>query len=152
VESPASHEIPPRLPASQDSKQTVNLNEESLKAMLDKAGFNGYRTQVPIELGRPLGTTLPDFYFEDPNGIKDGVCIYLDGMSEALHGNPETAQRDRIIREELRCRNYEVIEITRGQLDDREAMVRHFRRLGRILVGRDRTESIIESFAEFGER
>ena len=93
----------------------------------------------------PENTTLPDFHFEDPNGIKDGICIYLDGMSEGLHGRPETAQRDRIIREELRSRNYEVIEITRGQLDDREAMVRHFRRLGRILVGRDRTEEAIES-------
>lgn len=139
------HDIPPRLPDTQGDKQTVNLNEETLKSMFDRAGFTGYSTQFAIDLGRPLGTTLPDFHFEDPNGIKDGICIYLDGMSEGLHGRPETAQRDRIIREELRSRNYEVIEITRGQLDDREAMVRHFRRLGRILVGRDRTEEVIDS-------
>ena len=132
-----SHEIPSRLPDSQDGKSTVNLNEETFKALLDGAGFTGYRTQEPLNLGRPLGTTTPDFFFEDPNGIKDGVCVYLDGMSGSLHGNPETAQRDRIIREELRSRNYEVIEVSRGQLDDRDALVRVFRRLGRILVGHD---------------
>ena len=50
-------------------------------------------------------------------------------MSENLPGHPETAQKDRAIREELRSRNYEVIEITKGQLEDREAMRRHFFRL-----------------------
>lgn len=127
------HEIPACLPDDPLEKITVNLNEETLKALLDKAGFSGYTTQRPIDLGLPLGTTVPDFYFNDPNGIKDGICIYLDGMSSSLHGKPETAQKDRIIREELRARNFEVVEITKGQLDDKGALDRVFRRLGRML-------------------
>ncbi len=137
-----SHDIPPLLPAVDDPLGPVNSNEHSLKAMLDKAGFSGYAMNKPIDLGRPLGRTLPDFYFDDPNDIKDGICIYLDGMSSSLHGNPETARMDRQIREELRSRYYEVIEITRGQLDDRDAMQRHFFRLGRLLLDRDQAQTI----------
>ncbi len=56
-------------------------------------------------------------------------CIYLDGLSEHLHGNPKTAERDREIRTWLRNHGCEVIEIPANELDDEDAMVRHFRRL-----------------------
>jgi hypothetical protein len=41
----------------------------------------------------------------------EGICIYLDGLSGHLHGNPETAERDREIRSWLRNNGYEVIEV-----------------------------------------
>ena len=65
------------------------------------------------------------------------MCIYLDGLSAHLHGNPATAERDREIRTWLRNHGFEVIEITAHDLDDEEAMVRHFRRLAGYLAMRD---------------
>ena len=32
---------------------------------------------------------------DDPSERSEGICIYLDGMSEALHGNAATARRGR---------------------------------------------------------
>jgi hypothetical protein len=110
--------------------------------MLKRAGFPDPIAQKPIDLGKPLGTTTPDFFYADPNDLFDGICIYLDGMSKHLHGNPETQQRDRQIRETLNNRDYKVIEIPVGNLDDRQAMAQHFHSLGRILLGKERAKSI----------
>jgi hypothetical protein len=137
-----SHDIPPELPDRPEDGQPVNEAEQILKALLDQAGFSGYRSQHQIDLGRPWGSTTPDFYFEDPAERYEGICIYLDGLSEHIHGNPETRQRDRQIREKLRNDFYEVIEIARTDLDDTRAMQRHFYRLGRILLGREEAERL----------
>ena len=87
-----------------------------------------------VRLDRSLGTTTPDVIYRAADHDPDeGVCIYLDGLSEHLHGNPETAERDRAIRTWLRNRGYEVIEIAANELSDEDAMVRHFRRLASYL-------------------
>ena len=65
------------------------------------------------------------------------MCIYLDGLSRHLHGNPATAGKDREIRGWLRNHGYEVIEIAANQLTDEDAMVRHFRRLAGYLGKQD---------------
>ena len=54
-----------------------------------------------------------------------------------LHGRTETRDRDRDIREGLRNRGYEVVEIQFGQLTDPDAMRQHFFRIGRFLLGKD---------------
>jgi hypothetical protein len=146
-----SHEIPSRLPTPAAEGKPVNPGEQILAAMLDRAGLHGYEPQYEIDLGKPLGTTTPDFFFEDPNEHYEGVCIYLDGLSGHLHGNPETAERDRRIREQLRADFYEVIEITRTQLDDPEAMRRHFARLGRVLGGKERASQLKRDVSWYAE-
>jgi len=108
--------------------------------MLTEAGFSGFRAQHQIQLGRPWGSTTPDFFFEDPAERYEGICVYLDGLSEHIHGNPETRQRDRQIREKLRNDFYEVIEIAATDLTDAAAMQRHFYRLGRLLLGKEEAE------------
>jgi hypothetical protein len=70
-------------------------------------------------------------------------------MSEALHGNPATQRRDRAIREELRARSYEVFEVPYGDLSDPAAMRRHFFRLGRSLVGKERAAAIRDDTSWF---
>jgi ATP-dependent helicase YprA (DUF1998 family) len=144
-----SNDIPPRQPAAEPRQMPVNEAERILREMFDRAGLNSYEPQTPIELGRPLGTTVPDFFFGDPEGEEPGVCVYLDGMSEHLHGNPETAERDRHIREQLRSMGYQVIEIPFGQLTDRQAMRAHFYRIGRFLLGRDDATRIREDLSWF---
>ena len=135
-----SHEIRPLLPIEKATEQPVNEAETRLQRLLERAQFHGAKPQYPIDLGKPMGTTTPDFFFESDD--EEGVCIYLDGLSTHIHGNPATRQRDRQIREELRSRFYEVFEIPNGDLEDRAAMRRHFFRLGRILLGKDRARAL----------
>ncbi len=137
-----SHDIPPKLPKEPDAEMPVNEAAKALVSMLERAGFGGFKNEFPIPLGRPCGTTTPDVFFDDPSGAKEGICIYLDGMSKHIHGNPRTQRQDREIREELRSRAYEVIEIPYGHLTDRDAMKRHFYRLGRLLRGRAVAEAV----------
>jgi len=147
-----AHDIPARLPSTDAGGLPVNEAEATLRALLEGAGFPPPIGQRPIDLGRPLGSTTPDFYYDDPAGRADGICLYLDGMSGHLHGNAATQRRDREIREELRHRGYEVFEIPFGHLSDRGAMIRHFYRLGRILLGREQAERLRDEAAWFEER
>lgn len=137
-----SNDIPPRLPVQTPEQIGMNDAEETLRAMLDRAGLHGYLAQHRIELGPPLGSTVPDFFYEDPEGFDPGICIYLDGLSNRLHGNPETAARDRRLREQLRAMRYQVFEIPFGHLTDREQMRRHFFSIGRLLLERDQARNI----------
>ena len=121
--------------------------------MLERAGLHGYQPQQPVELGRPLGCTVPDFFYESRNlEIYAGLCVYLDGMAGHLHGRPETRQRDREIREELRNRGYEVVEIPFGQLTDPAAMGQHFFKIGRFLLGRHEAQRFRTDDSWFRER
>jgi len=140
-----SNEIPARLPAQGPEEVGNNAAEETLRAMLDRAGLHGYEAQRRIELGPPLGATFSDFFYSDPDGFDPGICIYLDGMSERIHGNAQTAARDRRMREQLRANGYQVFEIPFGHLTDREQMRRHFFAIGRILLGRDQARDIREN-------
>jgi ATP-dependent helicase YprA (DUF1998 family) len=144
-----SHEIPARLPTSTGPDLTVNEAERTLRDMLDRAGLTGYEAQRSIELGLPLGTTTPDFFFADPEGEEPGIAVYLDGMSEHLHGSAETIVRDRQIREQLRSMGFRVLEIPFGHLSDRTAMRGHFYAIGRFLLGREDASRIREDLSWF---
>jgi len=127
-----SHEIPPKQPAQapKEGSQPVNAAEQRLRHLLLAAGFEEGIRGEQIRLDRTLGTTTPDvIYRADFHDEDEGICIYLDGLSDHIHGNAETAERDREIRTWLRNNGYEVIEIAASDLDDEGAMVRHFRRL-----------------------
>jgi hypothetical protein len=127
----------------------VNEAETLLRGMLQRAGFPTGEWHREIQLGRPLGATWPDVYFPGDDPEDPGVCVYLDGLSEHIHGNPQTASRDRAIRETLRSRHYEVFEIPASQLHDRDAMAQHFFRLARVLLGRDTARSLRDNPAWF---
>jgi hypothetical protein len=144
-----THDIPAVLPTAAGDGMPVNEAEATLLALLQRAGFPTPAVQRTISLGPPLGSTTPDFFFDDPSGRLDGVCIYLDGMSVHAHGNPATQRRDREIREELRHRGFEVFEIPFGHLTDRDAMARHFYRLGRVMLDRDSADRLRTSTTWF---
>ncbi|MCT7973671.1 DEAD/DEAH box helicase [Laspinema olomoucense] len=133
-----THDIPPKLPNLEETsgEKPVNNPETLLRDMLQRAGFPTPAAQHPIDLGRPLGTTTPDFFYEDPTERFEGISIYLDGMSRHLHGDPDRQKRDQEIREQLRYEGYEVIEIPVGNLNDKGAMAKVFFRLGQILLGK----------------
>ncbi len=57
------------------------------------------------------------------------VAVYLDGLSESIHGNADAQARDTAIRQKVEEKGVTVIVIARSDLDDPEAMRRHYRRL-----------------------
>lgn len=157
-----SHEIPPPQPATEShdlAAQPVNDPETKLKHLLEAAGFlsGDFQQQVrfrePLVLDRAIGSTTPDVYYAGDEDDPDdrGVCLYLDGMSTSLHGDPATAERDREIRSWLRNNGYQVIEITCVELDDRGAMARHLRRLARYLSGRDLAQRVSDDTSWFDQ-
>lgn len=90
-----------------------------------------------MEPWRNCQSIVVQFAFLEDHEPDEGVCIYLDGLSRHIHGNPATAERDRRIRDWLRNHGYDVIEIPANELDDADAMARHFRRLAGYLGMRE---------------
>ena len=128
-----SHEIPavqqPEAPV-EEGALPVNEAERRLQHLLVAAGFSEGIRGEQIRLDRAIGTTTPDVIYRAPHHARDeGICIYLDGLSGHLHGNPATREQDQRIRTWLRNNGYEVIEIAVSDLFDQGAMTRHFRKL-----------------------
>lgn len=146
------HEIPPKMPSADPSGASMPSNraEARLREMLKNAGFPEPVWQHQLQLGRPLGTTTPDCFFPGDDESDPGTTIYLDGLSDRLHGNERTRQQDRAIREQLRSKGYEVFEIPAQELDDRGAMQRHFFRLARVLLGKDAAQRVRDDAHWFG--
>ncbi len=156
------HPIPPAQSSSKThdpNDMPVNDAETKLKHLLEAAGFTSgefqhhIRFQQSITLDHQIGSTTPDVFFAGDEDDEDdkGVLIYLDGLSTSLHGNPETAERDREIRSWLRNNGYQVIEITYVELDDRNAMIRHFKKLARYLSGKEMSQKISEDTSWFDQ-
>jgi len=127
-----AHEIPAKQPSKEPAEGTypVNEAERKFRHLLRSSGFEEGTRGEQIRLDRAIGTTTPDvIYRADYHAEDEGICIYLDGLSGHLHGNPATAEHDQRIRTWLRNHGYEVIEIAVSDLDDEGAMTRHFLRL-----------------------
>ena len=123
------HDIPPVEEVQPPGEGSpTNLGEFELAELLEQAGFPPFEHQHPISIGKPFGTTVPDLFRRDPiTGVT--IAVYLDGLSKGIHGNPDRARIDRMIREQLECDGIDVIEIASSDLSDREALRRHLKRI-----------------------
>lgn len=139
-----SHEISAVLPDETLVKQPGNAPEQQLVALLKAAGMTAFETERPIPLSGGI-TTRPDVYFDQPNSQYEGVCVYLDGMSNHLHGNAQTAAKDRQIRQELLNTDFEVIEIQYQELFDKTVMREHMRRIARAVMGRVKARELVDN-------
>lgn len=135
------HEVAAVLPADQNVQQPGNPPEQQLVALLNAAGLTQFETERPIRLSGGFDTR-PDVYFHEPNDFYEGVCIYLDGMSQHLHGNARTAAQDKQIRDEMRNTDYEVVEIQYQELFDRTVMRAHMRRIAKAVVNRKKAKEL----------
>jgi len=63
-------------------------------------------------------------------------------MAGHIHGNPEQAEKDRFLREQLRARRFEVVEVRSFELDDRNAVVLAISRITKYLVGKERQRAL----------
>lgn len=141
-----AHVIPVRHPAAgpKGAQIPVNAAERRLRELLERAHLPAGEWQKRIELGLPLGATRPDVFFAGEDELDLGVCVYLDGLSEHIHGNPRTKAKDEAIRSTLRARHYDVVEIAATDLFDREQMKRHVARIARFVVGKARARAVRE--------
>lgn len=121
-------EFPPLQESVASTTQPTNRGEEALAEIITQSGLPSFTHQHTIDLGKPLGTTVPDLFYEDPiRGTQ--IAIYLDGLSKGIHGNKNRQQMDRVIRESLEEEGIDVIEIAASDIDDPEAMKRHLKRI-----------------------
>lgn len=143
--------IPERMPAAKSKQEEMPVNEAEslLQDLLRRASLPAGIWHHEISLGRPLGNTRPDVFYAGEDDFEPGFCVYLDGLSEHIHGNDETAARDRRIREELRARRYLVIEIPATELHDRDAMTGHFSMIARWLIGPEKARELRGNAAWF---
>src|SRR5690606_31900818 len=91
----ATHPIPAKQAAESAQSvgtQSTNAAEDRLEHLLIKAGFQKPIAQKVISLSQPYGATTPDFFYEPNHDLSEGICIYLDGMSKQLHGDPDRAE------------------------------------------------------------
>ena len=154
--------IPPSQPqqtGETPDHQPVNNAETKLKHLLRAAGFMSgtFQQQIrfrhTITLSHQIGSSTRDVYYEgdEDDDSDNGICIYLDGLSDHYHGNPRTAEKDGIIRSWLRNNHYDVIPITAVELDDRNAMVGHFKKLARYLEGKSLARQIEEDASWYSD-
>jgi hypothetical protein len=136
-----SHDVPAVLPDETKAQKPGNPPEQQLVAMLRAAGLSNFETERPIPLSGGI-TTRPDVYFHAPNDQYEGVCVYLDGMSEHLHGNAQTAARDRQIRDELLNTDYEVVAIQYQEIYDKTVMRTHMRRIAKAVAGKVKAKEV----------
>ena len=136
-----SHEIPAMLPDDTQTQKPGNPPEQQLVAMLKAAGLVSFETEKPINLSGGIATR-PDVYFHAPNDQYEGVCVYLDGMSEHLHGNAQTAAKDRQIRDELLNTDYEVVAIQYQEIYDKTVMRTHMRRIAKAVAGKVKAKEV----------
>ena len=150
-EIPFSHPIPARLPAAapKHDGMPVNAAEDRLRDLLKAAGFPPGEWQKQIALGQPLGSTTPDVFFMLEDEDEPGVCVYLDGLSDHIHGNDTTKKKDQQVRETLRSLHYEVVEIPASHLDDKDQMAWHFKRMARILMGKAQAKTLVRDTSWF---
>ncbi len=143
------HPIPeslPKTPTTAGVPQTVI--EQRFLRFLVEAGLPVPQTQVRIDLGGSR-FTITDFFYNGDDPDEPGICIYVDGMAGHLHGSPHQANSDRFIREQLRARRYEVIEVRSFELDDRNAVVATITRVAKYLIGKEKQRILRENTSWF---
>ncbi len=142
--------IPPNqpAPASAGPKELpVNEAEDLLLFCMLAAGLTQPECQKHIPRPRPYMSTTPDFFY--PDDQTTGICIYLDGLSAHIHGNPATKQRDTEIRNQLEAEGYEVFSITYTKLFDVDAVRMFLTKVAKSLIGRDAAAKVSASTAWF---
>jgi hypothetical protein len=109
----------------------VNEAERRLRHLLLAAGFEEGLRGESLRLDRAIGTTTPDVLYRTvEHDADEGVCVYLDGLSQASARQPGDRPNTTVgIRDWLRNNGYELIEIAANDLYDEGAMTRHFRKL-----------------------
>ena len=106
--------IPPRYrDYSRDDGNGESDAEERFAGIIAERNFPQPRKQYQVTLHDGT-SSVADFAYPD-----DRILIYVDGMSQKIHGSAHQQRKDVILRAKLRNAGYQVVEITAASLDDR---------------------------------
>ena len=83
------------------------------------------RKRICTSVGIP---TTPDWVHEPTK-----VAVYMDGMSRGLHGDPNVARRDHLIRQAIELDGYKVIVVQSRDLNDPQAVRLHLRNIAQAM-------------------
>ena len=72
--------------------------------------------------------TTPDWVHEPTK-----VAVYLDGMSRGLHGDPNVAKKDHILRQAIELDGWTVIVVQSRDMNDPQAMRQHLRNIAQAM-------------------
>ena len=61
------------------------------------------------------------------------MVVYLDGMSRGLHGDPNVAKKDHILRQAVELDGWTVIVVQSRELNDPQAMRQHLRNIAQAM-------------------
>ncbi len=100
----------------EDGKAEESGAEERFERILTERRFPQAEKQHRVTLGDGT-TSIADFAYP-----ADNILIYIDGMSEQIHGSVKQQRKDGILRAKLRAAGYKVTDITAASLDDRTAL------------------------------
>jgi hypothetical protein len=137
-----ANSIPAKIATAQTLGENTHQQEDRLNNLLDRAGLPPNSLQNKIELTAIATYTVPDAYFDCENEAFEGICVYLDGLSKGIHGNPAVAARDQLLRSTLEELSYKVVVIPKSDLEDRGAMINHFAVIARSIQGKSRANQV----------
>ncbi len=65
------------------------------------------------------------------------MVVYVDGMSRSLHGDPNVAKKDHIIRQAVELDGWTVIVVQSRDLNDPQAVRLHLRNIAQAMGRQD---------------
>jgi len=111
------NKIPPLIIQKEEEKEkTDSTAEEKFLDYLKKQNFPIPVAQYRVDLSGGE-YTVADFAYPDKK-----ILIYIDGLSEAIHGNPFQKQKDKLLRAKAQLKGYKVVELSAQAIDDKEYM------------------------------
>ena len=118
-----SMDIPPKF-INKEPEPGESDAEDKFIDILKESSFPLPEGQFRVDFNDG-GYTVADFAYPDKR-----VLIYIDGMSEKIHGKPDQIRKDNIIRAKLRMIGFHVMDITSVSLNDETAVNSFLAELG----------------------
>ena len=107
-------DIPINLKQVRSQKETDSPAEDKFLKKLGENSFPEPVKQYKVELGNGQ-STIADFAYPDAK-----LLLYIDGLSNRIHGNALQAEKDKMLREKAKMKGFEVIAISAAALNDDE--------------------------------
>jgi hypothetical protein len=117
--------------ATPDTGQQDSGSEEDLLTIRTRRGFPQPVAQYRLVLGGG-DVTIADFAYPEKK-----VLIFVDGLSEGIHGNPQQQARDRLKRRKAQMAGWQVLPISAQGLGDHEMLRVFLDELSMVLNGRE---------------
>lgn len=108
--------VEPSVEKTYDLSTADSTAEERFIKILQDNSFplpDGEHKLIVLSTGEKMQA---DFTYDAIDGKK--IIIFIDGTSASLHGDPETARKDKILRFKAKQEGYLVLEITKQGLQD----------------------------------